>query len=268
MSVIDRSAGYRTAKDDAPPYDPSLWEGRDCAYITYLGRQLNDPVVRQRLAARASERGRQLASIASPHITTDTTPPLVRPPTLLEGAKGYGGLLWRWAISSLVRFATSLVPSGFRHPGIPSNVSLEELSSEELLTEMQMALASGHMERSTQIARELASRRVAFELRPVAADPNTPAMAPAQAKRADHLSAGYSGWISSAPPANADPFGRVNPPSSGGVSRDFSPFVRDARYELKAPIVGGYSSRAPSLPSLNSVIPSIDPPYRESNRHY
>ncbi|ORC87117.1 uncharacterized protein TM35_000242670 [Trypanosoma theileri] len=135
-----RTAGEdtgRTPKYDAPPYDPSVWEGKDCAFISTLKDVYHD---QQRME-------RQLRSEA---IAQDlASRPLFSPSHTQRGSRS--STLWG-------RLLAKLFPRYYARKEM-ADMSFAYMNNDELVTRMHFALQTGDTELSALIARELARRR-------------------------------------------------------------------------------------------------------------
>ncbi|CBH17925.1 hypothetical protein, conserved [Trypanosoma brucei gambiense DAL972] len=128
----------RTPKQDAPPYDPSLWEGKDCAFITVL-KEAHERQQRQERHRDAQHGGVDEAGLAAPytsHIQLTYTP-----------------TSW-WE-----RLMLKLFPRYYALR-VMANSDISRLSNEELVMRMHLALQAGDGDFSALIAQELARRRV------------------------------------------------------------------------------------------------------------
>ncbi|KAG8343669.1 hypothetical protein TRVL_05504 [Trypanosoma vivax] len=129
----------RTPRHDAPPYDPSLWEGRDCAFITTL----RDVYHRQQRAERQLRMSEQEVKEVLPlPVPAASHVQLLQRPT-------------RW----WSRLLALLFPRYYAQTEMTSYV-LTTLSTDELVWRMHFALQAGDTNLSAVIAQELARRRV------------------------------------------------------------------------------------------------------------
>ncbi|ESL10220.1 hypothetical protein TRSC58_02050 [Trypanosoma rangeli SC58] len=127
----------RSPKLDAPPYDPSLWEGKDCAFITTL----RDVYHRQeRMERQLQMETSAFGEAALPVSAASHTQLTTRPSTW------WGKLL------------DSLFPRYYARQAL-ANLGLGQLSNDELVNRMHFALQAGDTDISALIAKELARRR-------------------------------------------------------------------------------------------------------------
>lgn len=128
----------RTPRLDAPPYDPSLWEGRDCAFLTTLKDVFHEQQRRERHFFAETLDG----SVSSASLPTALYPRLV---TRLSTC-------WR-------NLLAWLLPSYYAQH-VLATPSLAHMSNDELVSRMHLALQAGDTDVSALIAKELARRRV------------------------------------------------------------------------------------------------------------
>ncbi|KAH9600357.1 hypothetical protein LSM04_006024 [Trypanosoma melophagium] len=127
----------RTPKYDAPPYDPSLWEGKDCAFITTLKDVYHD---QQRME-------RQLRSETIAHDLASRQ--LFAPSRTQRVSRS--STLWG-------RLLATFFPRYYARREM-ADMSLAYMNNDELVNRMHFALQTGDTELSALIARELARRR-------------------------------------------------------------------------------------------------------------
>ncbi|RNF27500.1 uncharacterized protein Tco025E_00236 [Trypanosoma conorhini] len=127
----------RSPKLDAPPYDPSLWEGKDCAFITTL----RDVYYRQeRMERQLRMETSVVGGAALPVPAASHTQLATRP------SSWWGKLL------------DSLFPRYYAQQAL-ANLGFGQMSNDELVNRMHFALQAGDTDISALIAKELARRR-------------------------------------------------------------------------------------------------------------
>ncbi len=140
MATTFRTHSFRTPKDDAPPYDPSLWEGIDCAFVTKLAHE------------RALER--QRSDAAKLDFVTAPPPAIVTPPPQnqnhTQGVSVRNKTLW-----------DKLMNYFFPHKEPVSLAqAVRETTIDDLTMLLQAALSAGDVGLATTVSAELANRRV------------------------------------------------------------------------------------------------------------
>ncbi|EKF38459.1 hypothetical protein MOQ_001335 [Trypanosoma cruzi marinkellei] len=127
----------RSPKLDAPPYDPSLWEGKDCAFITTLKDVYHrqERMERQLRLETSAVGGTAIQLPAASHTQMVTSP-----------STWWGKLLG------------SLFPQYYARQAL-ANLGLGHMSNDELVNRMHFALQAGDTDLSALIAKELARRR-------------------------------------------------------------------------------------------------------------
>ncbi|KEG15341.1 hypothetical protein DQ04_00101080 [Trypanosoma grayi] len=189
MSRYMEETTERPPRHDAPPYDPSLWEGKDCAFITTLRDVYHEQQRTERqLRSTAPAEGEVTAGWPLP--TTSHTQLPSRPST--------------WWRNLLVKF----FPRYSARQRL-SSLGFEHMKNDELVNRMHFALQAGDMELSALIAQELARRRVRlYEAEEYASN------------RGGRSAPVAGGWFSAAPNQQAGfTSGGVESGSGGHLSR-------------------------------------------------
>ena len=149
--VYNRTVVIRTPKDDAPPYDPSLWEGgRDVFYLTRRAEmqrmerrlQHSDNTIDFLVPRSGDGNNGQVAAASqasqqqlSTHVQLSSAP------------RSIWGRLLAWVLR------------GGGKPPAPPQLNLAALSFDELFVRFQCALQRGDVGESSNYARELARRK-------------------------------------------------------------------------------------------------------------
>lgn len=159
---------HRTPRDDAPSYDASMWAGKDCAYITQLLEQLEE---QHRVEGTGTSRpsldpfgndGRAGFSASSSGTTTTAAP---GESLQSEAIAAFHTVPLAYPRNFFSRMLRALFPTYYyRWQNALTSSDLRSLSAQDLLTLMQLALASGERDRSSAIAQELSRRRVNISL--------------------------------------------------------------------------------------------------------
>jgi hypothetical protein len=139
IRIADQMA-FRTPRDDAPPYDPSLWEDRDNAFITRL--------VLQRSADAA-------AALNNTNLSAAATVPPPAQPELAAVNHTLGASLPNRTYWDKLRnyFFPHTEP-------VPLATAVRQASIEDLTLRLQAALAAGDVGLAGTVSAELATRRV------------------------------------------------------------------------------------------------------------
>jgi len=149
--------------DDAPAYDPTVWEGQDTAFITRLTPHVMEEA-NLRSHADAAAGGVSLDDFL---VSSGLVAPLRDAREEASAAR-----LSRFHASKHSR-ATSLAGRIFQYwfPRVyarwQQNLTqhdLQDFSAEQLVSLMQLALRAGEMERSSMLAREISRRKMAVHL--------------------------------------------------------------------------------------------------------
>lgn len=183
----------RTPGDDAPAFSPAYWRDQDVSYISHLAQQ-NYPA---RAAAKVRQErgggvlGEDLLFPSSASASTGTGTGSTSS-AVAKNARSRRRRSFFWGLWELIWPSVPSLPSdkyasfhtiphytphsfldtvlAFFHLGDFRNrqgnltaADLKRVSTEELLALMQVALSAGERERSSFIARELSSRRVAVD---------------------------------------------------------------------------------------------------------
>ena len=147
-----RTHALRTPQDDAPPYDPSLWEGKDCAFVTRLARERAakrqaDAILQESQSAAAASSGLFLSNVQTP-------PPAAFGVNHTQGVSIRNRTLWEKVYNYF-----------FPHKEpVPLSQVVQKTSIDDLTMRLQAALSAGDVGLATIVSAELATRRV--HLRP------------------------------------------------------------------------------------------------------
>lgn len=174
---------FRTPKDDAPPHDPSLWEGgRDCFFLT------------RRSELQLLERRLQQSNDVVDQHAPKLEDPLAKQPD--AGATLSNIFSWQYIAEVFAQVILRRKPKAKSNEPSPAEVAA--LSFDELFLRFQSALQRGDVVGSSCYAKELARRKAQVSHASVAADTNhRPVVAPlAPSQRFEHApsSASHNGF--------------------------------------------------------------------------
>ncbi|KPA85306.1 hypothetical protein ABB37_01640 [Leptomonas pyrrhocoris] len=154
---------HRTPRDDAPAYDPLLWQRTDNAYISTLAAHVMTHQPPPAPGCGPAERGKPTKLSLQKFLSSSwAQSPEEEAAARLSKFHGVYNRVPMTMIGRLLQFVSAkLFP--WWHEGV-SPTDVASLSTNELIHLMQLALAAGEVERSAMLARELSRRKLALQM--------------------------------------------------------------------------------------------------------